>query len=305
MRPWRIREQSVWMYGENAGMGRHNGRWDSMLWDCSDSIGLEKNSRLDSDNSNSAKDTTEITVSPEITSRHVRMSYYSQYWTFCTTSPWCNDINLKGASTKLNSDSNWQEVLKLRRMEMTKNLPYWWWNAGCFLHKVVCGLSLDRCQLCDHTLMSWQKWLPHFSSTPLPNPPITPSRPEPQWNQSKCAMTMWQDKHCGSVPSASNLILWRGKLLDERGALVGVRPVRWKLDGIFQMGRLTISTSVSAVAWILELTAMIIPWSKTCSHEADNGWAYLDHYMKRPHQPGLVDGLEVVMISGVRGNILL
>lgn len=75
-----------------------------------------------------------------------------------------------------------------------------------------------------------------LSSIPLPNPPITPSRPEPQWNHSKCAMTIWQDKHCGSIPSASNLILWRGKLLDERGALVGVRPVRWKLDGLFSNG---------------------------------------------------------------------
>ncbi len=162
------------------------------------------------------------------------MSYYSQYWTFCTTSPWCNDINLKGASTKLNRDSNWQEVLKLRRIEMAKNFPYWWWNAGCFLHKVVCGLSLDRCQLCDHTLMSWQKWLPHFSLQPPTQSPHKP--PEPQWNPSKCAMTIWQDKDRGSVPSAFNLILWRGKLLDERGALVGVRPVRWKLDGLFSNG---------------------------------------------------------------------
>lgn len=75
--------------------------------------------------------------------------------------------------------------------------------------------------------------------------------------------------------------------------------------GYFQMGRLNMSTSVSAIARILELTAMIIPWSKTCSYEADNDWAYLDHYMKRPYQPGLVDGLEVVMVSVVRGNILL
>lgn len=65
----------------------------------------EKKSRFDSDGFNSTKD-MEITVSPEITLRHVRMSYYSQYWTFCTTSPQCNDINLKGASTKLNRDSN-------------------------------------------------------------------------------------------------------------------------------------------------------------------------------------------------------
>lgn len=142
MRLWRIREHSVWMYGEHSGIGKHNGRWDSMLWDCSDSSGLlKKRSRFDSDGSNSTKD-MEITVSPEITLRHVRMSYYSQYWTFCTTNPQCNDINLQGASTKLNRDSNWQEVLKFRWMKMTKNLPYWWWNAGCFLHKVVCGLSL-------------------------------------------------------------------------------------------------------------------------------------------------------------------
>ncbi len=70
-------------------------------------------------------------------------------------------------------------------------------------------------------------------STPYP---IPHNPPEPQWNPSKCAMTIWQDKHRGSVPSAFNLILWRGKLLDERGALVGVRPVRWKLDGLFSNG---------------------------------------------------------------------
>jgi len=67
-------------------------------------VGLKK-ARFDSDCSNSMKD-MEITVSPEITLRHVRMSYYSQYWTFCTTNPQCNDINLEGASTKLNRDSN-------------------------------------------------------------------------------------------------------------------------------------------------------------------------------------------------------
>lgn len=42
MRLWRIREHSVWMYGEHSGIGKHNGRRDSMLWDCSDSSGLLK-----------------------------------------------------------------------------------------------------------------------------------------------------------------------------------------------------------------------------------------------------------------------
>lgn len=122
---------------------------------------------------------------------------------------------------------------------MTKTLPCWWQNAGCFLHTVLCGLSVDRCQLCDHT--DWCLGRSSFHISLLATPPPQPMPRIPLSSRTTVkSLQMCHDNLTGQALQVRSICLqfnfvW-GELLDEREALVGVRPVRWKLDGLFSNG---------------------------------------------------------------------